>query len=574
MKETLDEFLATLGPAAEPVRATLGRLEREQFGRRLWARDPAIFRPDAAHERVIRNRLGWLGIVEPMRREAEALRAFAAEVRGAGLTHALLLGMGGSSLAPEVLRLTFGVAPGGLDLRVLDSTDPAAVASVARALPLDRTLVLVSTKSGTTTETLAFYAYFRERLEALVGGRAGQHCVAITDPGTPLERLAREAGFRRTFLNPPDIGGRYSALSYFGLVPAALLGLDLPALLDRAAAMAAACGPDLPSADNPGLRLGVALGELARTGRDKVTFFLSPGLAPFAAWVEQLLAESTGKEGKGVVPVADEAPGPPAVYGGDRVFVVLALEKEADTADAAAAPLAAAGHPVLRLHLADLTELAGEFFRWEVATAVVGALLGIDPFDEPNVQESKDNTSRLLDLYVKEGRLPDESPTWRGNGLEVYGGDGGRDLAGLLAAHCRALQRGHYLALMAYLAPTASHTRALQGLRHRLRDRLHVATTLGYGPRFLHSTGQLHKGGPRTGCFLQFTADDPADQPIPGRPYSFGVLKRAQAAGDLGALRAKGLPALRVHLTGDVAAALARLAAAIEEAPLAPVRDP
>jgi hypothetical protein len=397
--------------------------------------------------------------------------------------------------------------------------------------------------------------------------------VAITDPGTPLERLAREGGFRRTFLNAPDIGGRYSALSYFGLVPAALLGLDVAGLLERASAMAAACGPDVPPADNPGLRLGTALAELARAGRDKVTFVLSPTLAPFGVWVEQLLAESTGKEGRGLVPVADEAPGPPAVYGGDRVFVVLALEKEAEAAGAAVAPLAAAGHPVLRCQLADLSELAGEFFRWEVATAVAGALLGIDPFDEPNVQESKDNTSRLLDGYVKDGRLPPESPSWRGEGLEVYGGTGA-SLPEILAAHARHLRRGHYLALMAYLAPTAGHTRALEGLRHRLRDRLQVATTLGYGPRFLHSTGQLHKGGPRTGCFLQLTVDDPVDQPIPGRPYTFGVLKRAQAAGDIGALRAKGLPALRVHLTGDIAAALGRLTAAVEQAPLAPVREP
>ncbi len=571
----LDSFLATLGPAAAGARATLGRLERERFVPRLWAREPAVFKADPAHQQVVRNRLGWLGVVEPMRQEAAGLRAFAGEAREEGLTHALLLGMGGSSLAPEVLRLTFGVVPGGLDLRVLDSTDPAAVAATAAALPLERTLVLVSTKSGTTTETLAFYAYFRERLRHAVGERAGRRCVAITDPGTPLERLAREAGFRRTFLNPADIGGRYSALSYFGLVPAALIGLDPAALLDRAAAMAKGCAAEVPAGDNRAVRLGVALAELARAGRDKVTFFLSSGIAPFAAWVEQLLAESTGKEGRGLVPIADEAPGPPAVYGGDRVFVVMALEDEAPAVERAAAPLAAAGHPVLRLRLGDPLDLAGEFFRWELATAVAGALSGIDPFDEPNVQESKDNTGRLLAEFEAQGRLPSEPPAWERDGLSASGGPAGeapRDLPGLLAAHFRALRPGGYAALMAYLAPTGAHTRLLQAVRHRLRDALHVATTLGYGPRFLHSTGQLHKGGPPSGCFLQITADDPADQPIPGRPYSFGILKQAQALGDLGALRGRGRPVLRIHLHGEVAPALERLLLAVEKAPLAPVR--
>jgi glucose-6-phosphate isomerase len=582
MSAGLDGFLATLGPAAEAARATLARLDREGFVKRLWARDPALWKAEAEHQRVIRNRLGWLDIIEPMRREVGALRAFADDVREAGLTHALLLGMGGSSLAPDVLRLVFGgrgLPDRALDLRVLDSTDPAAVEATARALPLDRTLLLVSTKSGTTTETLAFYAAFRQRLETVLGDRAGRHCVAITDPGTPLERLAREQGFRHTFLNAADIGGRYSALTYVGLVPAALLGLDLSALLARAEAMASRCGADVPPDENEGLRLGVALAELARAGRDKVTFLLSPGVAPFAAWVEQLLAESTGKEGRGLIPVADETPGPPAVYGGDRVFVVMGLAHEAGPVEYAAGPLAAAGHPVLRLTLADRADLAGEFFRCEFATAVAGALLGIDPFDEPNVQESKDNTSRLLDEYVARGRLPTEAPTWQGDGLAAYVAAGSpaavpRDLPGLLAAHLRQLRRGHYLALMAYVAPTEAHSRALQAFRHRLRDQLHVATTLGYGPRFLHSTGQLHKGGPRTGCFLQITADDAADHAIPGRPYSFGILKQAQALGDLGALRAKGLPVLRLHLSGDVGPGLQRLIAAAEAAALAPIREP
>ena len=556
---------ASLGLLETPVAEATAGLEGMQFARRLWEKDGSLWGADREHQRVARNRLGWLDSPETMRAELPGLEAFAAGLRADGFTHAVLLGMGGSSLAPEVLRETFGPpASRGPDLLVLDSTDPGAVAAVERAIDLERTLFIPSSKSGTTTETLAFLEYFWAKRPA------GAQFAAITDPGTPLQRLADERGFRQVFLNPPDIGGRYSAVSFVGLVPAAILDLDMGRLLERARAMADACRPSVPPDQNPGVHLGAVIGAVARTGRDKLTLVCSPAIASFGYWVEQLIAESTGKEGKGIVPVEGEQLGPPEVYGDDRLFVYLRLRDGADSAqDAAVAALAAAGRPVVRIDLADRSDLGGEFVRWEVTTAAASALLGINAFDEPNVQESKDNTRRLLQEYEERGALPSEQPLLD-DGLQLFAAPptadalrGAPDPATALARFLETVKPGDYLAITAYLPRTPAHEAALTTLRTALRDRLKVATTLGYGPRFLHSTGQLHKGGPPRGVFLQLTHDDPTDRPVPGAPYSFRVLEQAQALGDLQSLQSRRLPALRVHLGADINAGLQHLCAAL-----------
>ena len=474
----------------------------------------------AAGTPEIADRLGWLTVAEAMAPDAAGLSAFADEVR-AEFTHVVLCGMGGSSLAPEVLARTFGAAPGYPSLRVLDTTDPRAVAAAVGDQDLTRTLFLISSKSGTTLEPDCLYRYFWSHT-----GARGSQFVAITDPETPLAALASERGFRRRFLNPPDIGGRYSVLSYFGLVPAALLGIDVARLLTRARHMAEACAAEVPEPENPAARLGAALGAAALDGRDKVTFVLSSGVASVGLWLEQLIAESTGKQGRGIVPVADEPLGAPSVYGRDRVFVTIALAGEEDAAtESRLARLAEAGHPVVRLGLTDRYDLGGAFFQWEFATALACGLLGVNAFDQPNVAESKSNTRAMLER--KAAASPAASRA---------------ELDQLLAG----VKPGDYLALMAYLPPTPEYDRRLAAIRLRLRDRLGVATTVGYGPRFLHSTGQLHKGGPPVGHFVQITERAPQDLAIPGKAFTFGELEAAQAEGDLLALRKLGRPALRL----------------------------
>jgi transaldolase/glucose-6-phosphate isomerase len=496
-----------------------------QLPKRIWARDPTVWKDDPDTPEI-RDRLGWLTVGEAMAQQVKALAAFAGEVR-AEFSRVVLCGMGGSSLAPEVVWSTFGAAPGHPSLHVLDSTDPRAVRQAGQG-DLAKTLFIISSKSGTTQESDSFFRYFWER----TGGRGSQF-IAITDPGTPLEQLARERRFRRTFLNQPDIGGRYSALSFFGLVPAALIGVDVGTLLHRAHRMAEACAACVPPLENPAARLGALLGEAALAGRDKVTFVLSPGIASFGLWAEQLIAESTGKEGKGILPVAGEPLGPPAVYGDDRVFVSMVLGGEADTGvEARLAELEQAGHPVVHLKLDDRFDLGQEYFRWEFATAVAGAVLRINPFDQPNVAESKANTKAVL----AKGSTP--SPAASAAEIETF---------------LAAVKPGDYLAIMAYLPPTPENDRQLAAIRLRLRDRLKVATTLGYGPRFLHSTGQLHKGGPPVGHFLQITERMVDELPIPGVPFGFGRLEAAQAEGDLVALRARGRPAIRVDDPGLLA---------------------
>jgi glucose-6-phosphate isomerase len=567
------------GDLCAAVDATLDQLEKQKFPKRLWDRDPSLWKNDPAHQRVIRNALGWLRIPHAMLGQLDALSRFVQEVRAAGYSHSVVLGMGGCSLCPEVCRATFGTAPGYLELHVLDSTVPASVARIEKCVDLTHTLYLVSSKSGGTVETNSFFKYFYERVRALKGASAGENFVAITDPGTSLERLAREKEFRRVFSGVPDIGGRYSALSNFGMVPAALAGVDVQSLLERAEQMVYASEASVPAKENPGIVLGATLAEAARRGRDKVTFVISRAFESFADWLEQLIAESTGKEGKGLVPVAGEPLGAPEVYGNDRIFVHLELDPEAEgSGERALKALEAAGHPLLRISLRDKLDLGQEFFRWEVATATVGALLGIDPFDQPNVQESKENTNRLLRQFVSEGKFGEERAALEAEGIQLYvspeiratldaalAAEGRKSsLPGYLAAFLYQARAGDYVALMAYIAPSAGNTAALQSLRVRFRDSLRLATTLGYGPRFLHSTGQLHKGGTNNGLFIQITADDAQDLPIPEEPYSFSILKQAQALGDLHSLESKQRRVVRLHLKGDVAGQLGRLEKLVE----------
>ena len=542
------------------VQERLVALAAADFSERLWAADPTLWKADDdAHQKIVANALGWLSVFEGVRDEVQGLTEFVHELRAEGYRSAVLLGMGGSSLAPEVMRAILGTRPGYLDLHVLDSTDPAAVAAVAAAVDLESTLFVVASKSGGTTETACFHAYFYERLRELDGEQAGHHFVAITDEGTSLEQQALDQGFRAVFVNPGDIGGRYSALSFFGMVPAALIGVDLERLLDGVCAMAVACGPDVPAEQNPALRLGAAMGELALRGRDKLTLVFEPPLAPLGAWVEQLVAESTGKEGTGILPVDLEELGPAGAYGDDRVFAAVRLAGAADAGIAGALEaLRDAGHPVLEHEIADVRDLGGEFLRWEIAVAAAGHVLGIDAFDQPNVQESKDITKGLLGEYAATGELPAEPPADDGRRVVYPVGD--EDLPAALREFLAQAAAGDYVALQAYVAPGQAVWDQLQAVRLQLRDGLRVATTLGYGPRYLHSTGQMHKGGPNTGLFLQLLGHDPDDVEIPGQPYSFGTLKRAQARGDLTALRAHGCRAIRVCLGDDVPAGLARLA--------------
>ena len=564
---------ATLGEHQPRVSDRLERLEREGFAAKLHARDASLWSADAKTQQAIKNRLGWLTVVERMTDVCDDLTSFASEIKGAGYRHVVLLGMGGSSLAPDVLHSALGVRGGYPDLLVLDTTDPTSIRAAERALDPAKTLFLVASKSGTTVEVLSLFAHFMEWVKGAKGASAGetvpagrQGFVAITDEGTPLQELARRQRFRRVFTNPADIGGRYSALSYFGLVPAALIGVDVAKLLDRGLIMAEASASCVAPPEAPGLWLGAVLGELALAGRDKLTLAVSPEAASFGSWVEQLIAESTGKEGKGILPVDGETLGDPSAYGDDRLFVHLRLDGD-DSLDDAVGKLAAAGHPVVTLHLGDTYDLGGEFFRWELATATAGAILGINPFDEPNVAESKENTQRLLDAYRSRGAPPEAGrPALEEDGLALFAEKTDGGLMEALASFLRQVRPGDYIALAAYLTRTPATETALQSMRLVMRDATRAATTLGYGPRYLHSTGQLHKGGGDNGLFILLTGDDSEDLEVPGQAYTFGVLKRAQALGDLEALRRRGRRVIRLHLSDDVEAGLDKLARALRSA--------
>jgi transaldolase/glucose-6-phosphate isomerase len=567
--DPLDQQTVSLGAYEGEVQRRLERMAKEDFGARLWRKDPSLWKQDPEDQKGIPEALGWLGVADTMTARVAELCAFAQEVRQAGIRHVVHMGMGGSSLAPLALLRTFGVGPDGLPLTVLDTTEPATIKSLENAVPLNDTLFIVASKSGTTAEPLAFMDYFYDKVKARKGGQAGENFVAITDPGTPLTQTAQERSFRKTFLNFPDIGGRYSALSYFGLVPAVLLGIEVAAFLSQARSMMHACGPGVPVKDNPGLVLGAILGVLAQQGRDKVTFVAPEVMASLGMWLEQLLAESTGKEGTGLVPVAGERVGPPSVYGHDRVFVYFRLaHEEEDQQEKAVAALKQAGQPVITIQMANRMDMAQEFFRWEIATAAAGAVLGINPFNQPNVQESKDNTNRLLKVVAEKGQLPEERQSLAEGPVSLFveAGEAAPTVGDTLRRFLGQAKPGDYVALLAYLTEGPDVELALEDLRHTFRDRLHLATTVGYGPRYLHSTGQLHKGGANTGIFVELTSTNQEELPVPGRPYTFGVLQQAQALGDLESLRQHGRRVMRVHLREEVPHALSTLRFYLESA--------
>ena len=565
--------------------AEFRRARDEGWARRLFEKDAGLWSADPAVRERIVNRLGWLDAPADFTERIASLEAFGDAIRDAGYTSALVAGMGGSSLAPQVLAGLFPDIADYLAVRALDSTDPAAVSAVFGSLDPERTLTIVATKSGTTTETLAFRAYAWDWVHRALNpehrGRRdiiGAYFVSITDPGKAYESVPGVVDFREAFLNPESVGGRYSALTYFGLVPGSLVGIDLDPLLDGARRMLEDAHLDDP-AENPALALGLLLGTLGRAGHDKLTFVMDPGIAPLGPWIEQLIAESTGKSGVGIVPVVDEPPGPIGAYGRDRAFVRVRLAgsppaeatPEGLDADAFVDALAGAGHPVVHIDVDDPIDVGAEFVRWEVATAVAGIVLGVDPFDEPNVSESKENTKREL-ARAEHGGAPGlfARSIAHGDGLTLHGDGTPGALAAdvtlddAMRAHLARIRPDAYLALLAFVAPTPERDARLASIRRLLRDRTHRATSAGYGPRFLHSTGQLHKGGAPIGWFLQLTADHPADVDVPGEPYTFGTLIDAQAAGDLQSLESHGLPVLRVHLGEDVDAGLASLQRLLE----------
>jgi transaldolase/glucose-6-phosphate isomerase len=540
----------SLGTLQGKVDQRVGALQKEDAPRRLWAKDSTLWTNDPSKREEIRDRLGWLTVAEKMAERESEFRQLSRDART--YSDVVLLGMGGSSLCPDVLRNTFGSTKGHPKLHVLDTTDPTTILGVRSKIRIQDSLFIVASKSGETTETLSHFAYFWDQVSTNVAGPAGRHFAAITDPGTSLEKLAMQHGFRWVFRNPPDIGGRYSALSYFGLVPGSLIGGDVPELLDRAIEMAHSCADSVEVSKNPGVWLGAVMGELATGGRNKCTLICSPKVATFGYWVEQLIAESTGKHGTGIVPIEGEPLGKPAVYGDDRLFAYIRMD--GDPPNRAVRALEKAGQPVITLTLRDKLDLGGEFLRWEIATAIAGSILRIDAFDQPNVQESKDNTKKVLAQFKSRGRLPaaESVPASRAKA-------GVRDLLD------RA-KRGAYFAIMAYTTRTPGSEAAIAAIRTAVRDSTHFATTSGYGPRFLHSTGQLHKGGPKTGLFLQIVQDDTKDVPIPGQAYTFSILKQAQSLGDLQSLTSRRLPVLRVTLGRDAPAGWRALAAAVKSA--------
>jgi transaldolase / glucose-6-phosphate isomerase len=555
---------------ATDVEKALDDWDRNDKVRRLWQQDASIW-TDSDENKW----LSWLNIAGEQQQTIRRFTNFAAEVRDAGFAHVLVLGMGGSSLCPEVISKSFGKIEGFPELHVLDSTDPAQVKSFENKIDLANTLFIVSSKSGTTLEPNIFKQYFFARTKDAVGeDQAGSRFIAITDPGSKLRQEAERDRFRKIFLGVPTIGGRYSALSDFGLVPAAAAGIDVAKFLDRTNAMVNACGADVAPKNNPGVILGAVLGTAHKQGRDKLTVIASPEIHDLGAWLEQLIAESTGKNGHGVIPVDRETTGHLDVYGNDRVFVYLRSETAADAAQAAAiTELETAGHPVISISVANIYNLGQEFFRWEIATAVAGSIIGINPFDQPDVEASKIATRRLTDEYEQTGSLPAEAPFFETEGVKLFANQENaaalqdaateRSLDGYLKAHLDRLNQRDYFALLAYVEMNDEHEQTLQRARTVVRDQKRVATCLGFGPRFLHSTGQAYKGGPNSGVFLQVTCDDAKDLPVPDQKYTFGTVKAAQARGDFEVLNERGRRALRVHLGANVDEGLAKLGDAI-----------
>lgn len=538
------------------VGTLLGELEDAGFSARLWRKDPTLWKTEPEHGEIILNSMGWLDSPGKISAELQSLVDFSAELKKAGIRHVVHMGMGGSSLAPLVFKKTFTAE--GLSVTVLDSTDPATILALERSLRLEETLFIEASKSGSTIESRSFGEYFYAKVLSLKGKAAGENFAVITDPGSMLAKLAEERSYRKIFLNYPDIGGRYSALSYFGLVPAGLMGIDLNELLARARTLAEQCGAATPASRNPGAVLGAIMGSLALKGRNKLTFLMPDQIASFGMWLEQLIAESTGKDGAGIVPVAGEPPCEPEIYSDDRLFVEFKIVNERDPElEAHAQSLRAAGQPVVTILMRDRLDLGAQFLLWEIATATAGVALKINPFDQPNVQATKQFTATILDEVRKEGRVP-EAPMEMADGpLRLYAAGGASTVRQAVQLFFEQADSSDYLVLLAYLTENEGAEHGLQSIRSLVRERLHIATTIGYGPRYLHSTGQLHKGGPNSGLFVILTSESGEDALIPDQPYSFGMLMRAQALGDFEALRKHRRRVIRVHLAGEVPGSLA-----------------
>lgn len=560
----------SLGEYAGAVNAALAEAERASVIERIWNKDAALWKTEEAHQKIIRNSLGWLTVPGEMLKLADELRSFASGVSASGFQHVMVCGMGGSSLCPEVLRQTFGRQAGFPELLVLDSTDPDTINTFKGQIDIEKCLFVIASKSGTTTEPNAFHRYWHNEV-VQVSDLPGNAFVTITDPGSQMADTAAAEGFKRIFLNQPDIGGRYSALSYFGMVPTTLMGVNAARLLRQTQSMTEACGSQVEINKNPAALLGAVLAECALAGRDKLTIVTDEKLAALGLWVEQLIAESTGKEGKGIVPVVGEPRGEVSAYGSDRLFVAISVGPLDEETNSRLKAIEAAGHPVVYRNLADVYDLGAEFFLWEMATAFAGWRLGINPFDQPNVQESKDATKALLEKYKSEKKLEEQVAIASDGQLTVYSGDGaGGSLAEVsvgeaLQAHCAKIKPGDYVALLAYIEETPEIEAVIRGIRTSVRDATRAATTNGYGPRFLHSTGQLHKGGPDSGVFIQVTAPDKVDFQVPEAPYTFSVLKAAQALGDFQSLQKHGRRAIRVDLGSDVLGGLQKLQAMLAD---------
>lgn len=553
----------SLGVYAGAVNSTLADAERLDVIGRIWNKDSALWKSEETHQKIIRNSLGWLTAPGEMLAVADDLKSFAESLSASGFQYVMVCGMGGSSLCPEVLRQTFGRQTGFPELLVLDSTDPDTINAFNDQIDLEKTLFVIASKSGTTTEPIAFHRYWYNEV-ARVSDLPGSAFVTITDPGSQMADTAAAEGFKRIFLNQPDIGGRYSALSYFGMAPAALMGVDTARLLRQAQSVAEACGAGVEASKNPAALLGAVMAECAIAGRDKLTIVTDRKLAALGLWIEQLIAESTGKQGKGIVPVVGEPLDEVSSYGSDRLFVSISVGAVDEETSSRLKAVEAAGHPVVYRSLADVYDLGAEFFVWEMATAFAGWRLGIDPFDQPNVQESKDATKALLEKYTRAGQLEEQSVLAGDNQLTVYGEQEAGTSAELsvgdaIRAHCARIKPGDYVALLAYIQETPETEQAIREIRASLSKATHCATTNGYGPRFLHSTGQLHKGGPDSGVFIQITAPDQVDFPVPESPYTFSTLKDAQALGDFQSLIKHGRRAIRVDLGADILIGLARL---------------
>ena len=558
-----------LGEIAERVTQAVEGAATEDLARRIWRKDATLWKDDEASQKVIRNALGWLTVPDEMIGVVDELAEFADLIRQRGFQTVMVCGMGGSSLCPEVFARTFGRQPDYPELVVLDSTDPDVLADLLKRIDIQKCLFIIASKSGSTTEPNTFYKFWYDQLSRHTAS-PGANFIAITDPGSPLVDTAASLGFQRTFLNQVDIGGRYSALSYFGMVPAALMGIDIRKLLSNAKEAEQSCAPVMPPAKNPALQLGIIIGEAANSGRNKLTFVIEESIATLGLWIEQLIAESTGKEGKGILPVAGEELGDVSEYSTDRLFVSISIDEPSPETSAKLSELNRAGHPVIYRKLSDLYGLGTEFFAWEFATACAGWRLGINPFDQPNVQESKDATKELLSTFVNHGSLPEQKKLVADDLITIYSEDAGNlsetSTLQAIRSFLTSVKPNDYIALLNYTEETAAIDEELQKIRSTLRDTTRCATTVGYGPRFLHSTGQLHKGGPDTGVFFQITANDAVDFAVPGEPYTFGILKQAQALGDFRSLAKRGRRAIRVDVGNDTLKGLARLKDLISQA--------